>query len=84
MEPIILISLILLVAFSFAFYISYTSHSKPIRLVGLISIAAISFSAGITLEKILFVNRHIDLCTDETSEAFLNYGGHSQFCKQVL
>jgi hypothetical protein len=38
---------------------------------------------GTLIEKGLYVNRHIDLCTDDTAQYYREYNGFDPFCSQV-
>ena len=57
-------------------------HSRiVIRVCAVLWLVGISMFGGVQLEKLLFINRHIDLCVDETASYFREHGSFDPFCK---
>lgn len=61
--------------------IGAVSGKKLFRVVALMLCTAGAFTAGMMWEKAGFVNRHIDMCHDETSRYFREYGELDPYCE---
>ncbi|MEM7424131.1 MAG: hypothetical protein AAF334_10430 [Pseudomonadota bacterium] len=51
------------------------------RTAALLLCVVAAFWLGIAFEKFSFVDRHIDMCADETSQYFREHGGFDPYCE---
>lgn len=54
-----------------------------LQLIALALLVGASAFLGTLVEKGLYVNRHIDLCMDDTAQYYREYNGFDPFCAKV-
>ncbi|MEL7258859.1 MAG: hypothetical protein AAFN80_13590 [Pseudomonadota bacterium] len=58
-----------------------TKDRPLLSFVTIFAVLVFAFALGVTWQKATFVNRHIDMCHDETSRYFVEYGRFDPYCQ---
>lgn len=79
---IILLCLAVAISLSVAALSVVVTKSRPlISFVAVFAALCVSFALGGLWQKALFVNRHLDMCSDQTSKYFVEHGRFDPYCK---
>ncbi len=60
------------------------SHRAEVRWIAIAGAVLMAIVLGTKIEKLLWINRHIDVCTDDTSPAFRRDLAEGTFCYEAL